>query len=90
MQSAKTRESLESPLDCKGADSGTDHELFIAKFRLIWKKEGKTIRPFSYDLNQIPYIYMVEMTNRFKGLDMIDRSNLESYGQRIMTLYRRQ
>ena len=52
---------------------GSDHELLIAKFRLKLKKVGKTTRPFSYDLNQIPYDYPVEMTNRFKGLDLIDR-----------------
>ena len=46
---------------------------FIAKFRLKLKKVGKTIRPFSYDLNQIPYDYTVEERNRFKGLDLIDR-----------------
>ena len=56
-----------------GADCGSDHELFIAKFRLKWKKVGKTTRPFRYDLNQIPYNYRVEVTNRFKGLDLIDR-----------------
>ena len=50
-----------------------DHELLIAKFRLKLKKVGKTTRPFKYDLNQIPYNYTVEMTNRFKGLDLIDR-----------------
>ena len=50
-----------------------DHELLIAKFRLKLKTVGKTTRPFSYDLNQIPYDYTVEVTNRFKGLDMIDR-----------------
>ena len=55
------------------ADCGTDHELFIAKFRLKLKKVGKTTRPFRYDLNQIPYDYMVEAKNRFKGLDLIDR-----------------
>ena len=64
MQSAKTR---------PGADCGTDHELLIAKFRLKLKKVGKTTRSFRYDLNQIPYNYMVEVTNRFKGLDLIDR-----------------
>ena len=42
-------------------------------FRLKWKKVGETITPFRYDLNQIPYDYMVEVTNRFKGLDLIDR-----------------
>ena len=56
-----------------GADCGSDHELFIAKFRLKLKKVGKTTRPFRYDLNQIPYDYTVEVRNRFKGLDLIDR-----------------
>ena len=56
-----------------GADCGSDHELLIAKFRLKLKKIGKTTRPFSYDLNQIPYNYIVEVTNRLKGLDLIDR-----------------
>ena len=52
---------------------GSDHELLIAKFRLKLKKVGKTTRPFRYNLNQIPYDYTVEVTNRFKGLDLIDR-----------------
>ena len=56
-----------------GADCGSDHELLIAKYRLKVKKVGKTTRPFRYDLNQIPYSYTVEVTNRFKGLDLIDR-----------------
>ena len=47
----------------------SDHELLIAKFRLILKKVGKTTRPFGYDLNQIPYDYTVEVTDRFKGSD---------------------
>ena len=64
MQSRKTRQ---------GADCGSYHELFIAKFRLKLKKVGKTTRPFRYDLNQIPYYYTVEVRNRFKGLDLIDR-----------------
>ena len=55
------------------ADCGSDHELFIAKFRLKLKKVGKTTRPFRYDLNQIPYNYAVDVTNRLKGLDLIDR-----------------
>ena len=55
------------------ADCGSNHELLIAKFRLKLKKIGKTTRPFRYDLNQIPYDYTVEVTNRFKGLDLIDR-----------------
>ena len=56
-----------------GADCGSDHEPLIAKFRLKLKKVGETTRPFRYDLNQIPYDYTVEVTNRFKGLDLIDR-----------------
>ena len=52
---------------------GLDHELLIAKFRLKLKKVGKTTRSFRYDLNQIPYDYTVEVRNRFKGLDLIDR-----------------
>ena len=62
-QSAETR---------PGADCGSDHELLIAKFRLKLKKVGKTTRLFRYDLNQIPYNCTVEVTNRFKGLDLID------------------
>ena len=64
MQSAKTR---------PGVDCGSDHELLLAKFRLKLKKVGKTTRPLSYDLNQIPYDYTVEVRKRFKGLDLIDR-----------------
>ena len=56
-----------------GADCGSDHDLLIAKFRLRLKKVGKITRPFRYDLNQIPYDYTVEVRNRFKGLDLIDR-----------------
>ena len=55
------------------ADCGSDHELLIAKFRLKLKKIGKTTGPFRYDLNQIPYNYTVDVKNRFKGLDLIDR-----------------
>ena len=56
-----------------GADCGSDHELLFAKFRLKVKKVGKATRPFRSDLNQIPYDYIVEVRNRFKGLDVIDR-----------------
>ena len=56
-----------------GADCGSDHELLITKFRLKLKKVEKTARPFRYDLNQIPYDYTVEVRNKFKGLDLIDR-----------------
>ena len=55
------------------ADCGSDHELLIAKFRLKLKKVGKTTRTFRYDLNQFPYDYTVEVTNRFKTLDLINR-----------------
>ena len=79
MQSAKTR---------LGADYRLDHELLTAKFRLKLKKVGKTTRPFRYDLNQILYDYAVEMTNRFKGIDLIEC--LKNYGQRFVTLYRRE
>ena len=65
--------SIQSTKTRLGADCGSDHELLIAKFRLKLKKEGKTTRPFRYDLNQIPYDYTVEVRNRFKGLDLIDR-----------------
>ena len=64
-QSAKTR---------LGADCGSDHALLLAKFRLKLKKVGKTTRPFRYDLNQIPYDYTVEVRNRFKDPDLIDKS----------------
>ena len=56
-----------------GADCGSGHELLIAKFRLKLKKVGKTTRSFRFDLNQIPYNSTVEVKNRFKGLDLIDR-----------------
>ena len=56
-----------------GGYCGSDHELLIAKFKLKLKKVGETARPFRYDLNQIPYDYTVQVRNRFKGLDLIDR-----------------
>ena len=64
IQSAKTR---------PGAECGPDNELLTEKFRLKLKKVGKTTRAFRYDLNQITYNYTVEVTNRFKGLDLVDR-----------------
>ena len=76
-QSAKTRLK---------ADYGSDHEFLIAKFRLQLKRVGKTTRPFRCELNQIPYDYTVEVTHRFKGLDLIEC--LKSYGQRFVILYR--
>ena len=71
--SQRWRSSIQSAKTRWGADCGSDHELPIAKFRLKLKKVGKTTRPFSYDLNQIPYDYTVEVRNRFKGLDLLDR-----------------
>ena len=67
------RSSIRSAKTRLGADCGSDHELLIAKFGLKLKKVGKTTRPFRYDLNQIPYDYTVEVRNRFKGLNLIDR-----------------
>ena len=71
-----------------GAECDSDHELLIAKCRLKLKKVGKTTRPFRYDLNQIPFGFTVEVTKRFKGLDLIEC--LKNYGQRFMTLNKRQ
>ena len=71
--SQRWRSSIQSAKTKLGADRGTDHQLFFAKFRFKLKKIGKTTRPFKYDLNQIPYDYTVELTNRFNGLDLIDR-----------------
>ena len=65
--------SIQSAKPRPGADYGSDHDLLIAKLRPKLKKIGKTTRPFRYDLNQIPYDYTVEVTNRFKGLDLLDR-----------------
>ena len=85
---AKDKEALYSQQkQDRGADCGSDHEHLIAKFSLKLKKVGKTSRPFRYDLNQISYNYTVEVTNRFKGLDVIEC--LKNYGQRFVTLYRR-
>ena len=67
------RSSIQSTKTRPGVNCGSDHELLIAKFRLKLKKVGKTTRPFRYDLNQILYYYTMEVTNRFKGLDLIDR-----------------
>ena len=68
MQSAKT--SAKTRL---GTDSDSDHELLIAKFRLKLKKVRETTRPLRCDLHQIPYDYTVEVRNRFKGVDLIER-----------------
>ena len=71
MQS-KWRSSIQTAKTRPGADCGLDHQLLIEKFRLKFKKVGKTTRAFKYDLNQIPYDYTVEVMNRFKGPDLLD------------------
>ena len=72
--SQRWRSSIQSAKTRPGANCVSDHELLlIAKFRLKFKKVKKTTRPFRYDLNQIPSDYTVEVRNRFKGLDLIDR-----------------
>ena len=86
--SQRWRSSIQSAKTRLGADCGSDHELLIAKFRLKIKKVGKTTPSFRYDQSQIPYNYTVEVTNRLKGLDLIEC--LMKYGWRFMTLYRRQ
>ena len=83
----RQRSSIQSAKTRPGAYCGLDHEFLIDKFRLKLKKVGKTIRSFRYDLNQISYDYRVEVTNRFKGLDLIEF--LKNYGWRFITLYRR-
>ena len=80
------RSSIQLAKTRPGADCGSDNELLVAKFRLKLKKVGKTTRPFRYDLNQIPCDYTLEVTNRFKGLDLIEC--LKNYGQRFVTFYR--
>ena len=67
------KSSIESAKTRPGADCGSDHALLIAKFRIKLKTVGETTRSFMYDLNKIPYDYTVEVTNRFKGVDLVDR-----------------
>ena len=86
--SQRWRSSIQSAKTRPGADCGSDCELFIAKIRLKLKKVGKITRLFRYDLNQIPYDYTVEVRNRLKGLDLIDRVPDELW-TRFVTLYRR-
>ena len=83
----RRRSSIQSAKTRLGADCGSDHELLIAKFSLKLKKAGKTIKPFRYDLNQITYYNTVEVTNKFKGLDLIE--SLKNYGWRFITLWYR-
>ena len=86
--SQRWRSSIQSAKIRLGADCGSNYELLIAKFRLKLKTVGKTTRSLRYDLNQTTYDYTMEVRNRFKGLDLIEC--LMNYGQRFMTLYRRQ
>ena len=71
--SQRLRSSIQTTKTRLGADCDSDHELLIAKFKIKLKKVGNTTRPFRYNLNQIPYDYTVEVMNRFKGLDLVDR-----------------
>ena len=70
---AKDGETIPSAIPRLGANCCSDHELLIVRFRLKLKKVGKTTRPFRYNLNQIHYVYTVEVMNRFKGLGLVDR-----------------
>ena len=70
--SQRWRSSIQSAKTRLGADCGSDHELLSAKFRIKLKKVGKTNRPFRYDLNKITYNYTGDVTNRFKGQDLVD------------------
>ena len=82
------KNSIQSVKTRPGADCSSDNEVLIATFRLKLKKVGTPPKPFRYDLNQIPYNYTVEETNRFKGLDLLEC--LMNYGWEFVTLYRRQ
>ena len=82
LRSQKKKKKKKRP----GADYSSDYEHLIAKFSLKLKKEGKTTRPFGYDLNQIPNNYTMEVRNRLKGLVLIEC--LKNYGRRFVTLYR--
>ena len=85
--SQRWRSSIQSAKTRRGADCGSDHQLFIAKLRLNLKTVGKTTTSFRYDLNQIPYDYTVEVMNIFKELDLV--GYLKNYGRRFVTLYRK-
>ena len=84
----KWRSCIQSSKTRPEGDYGSDDELLIAKFRLKLKKVGTNTSPFRHDLNQILHDYTVEVTDRFKGLDLIEC--LKNYEKRFMTLYRRQ
>ena len=86
--SQRWKSSIQSVKTRPEADCSSDNEVLIATFRLKLKKAGTPPKPFMYDLNQIPYNYTVEETNRFKGLDLLEC--LMNYGWEFLTLYRRQ
>jgi len=82
--SGRQRRSIQSAKTRPRTDCALDHELLIAKFRFELKKVGKTNRPFKHDLNQSPYDYTVEVTNRVKGSDPVEPGRLQSVGsQRV-------
>ena len=85
--SQRWRRSTQSAKTILGADCGSDHKILIAKFRFTLKKVGKTTRPLRYDPNQIPYDYTVEVTNRFKGLDLTDRIPEELWMEEALNKY---
>ena len=85
--SLRWRSSIQSAKTRLGADCHSDHELLNVKFRFTLKKVRTATRLFRYDLNQIPYNFTVEVTNRFKGLDLIEC--LKNYGWKFVTLYTR-
>ena len=86
---AKDKEALYSQQNCTGAACCSEHELLIAKFRLKLKKVGQTTRSLRYDLNQMPYDYTVEVRNRFRRLDLIDRVPEELWTE-VCDMHRRQ
>ena len=86
LRSQRWKTSIQSAKIRPAADYDSDHELLIAKFRHKLRKVGKITRPFRYDLNQIPCDYTEELTNRFKGLDLLEW--LKNCGWRFITLYR--
>ena len=88
LRSQRWRNFIESAKSRPGADCGSDHQLLNVKFRLKLKKVGKTTPLFRHELNQISYDYTVQVTNRFKGLDLVEC--LKNYGWRFVTLYKRQ
>ena len=87
--SQRWRSSIQSAKIRCGSDCDSDDEPLIAKFRFKSKKLGQTNRPFKYDLNQVSYDYTVEVTNRFKGLDLVHRVPEELWTEVHITFYRK-